>query len=146
MEENTKAIDYSRQENWYQIPNITKDVDTFYVYATEYIQGSLTEGAPAYASLDNTEMREGVEIEHMTQASVYEESTNVFMPWYRQAGIKHAYDSWKKTGSFDSAILGMPYNDVTAALDYYFDNYNNGRPFIIAGHSQGPAIVRLIFT
>jgi hypothetical protein len=33
---------------------------------------------------------------------------------------------------------------MTAALDYYFENYNNGRPFIIAGHSQGSAIIRLV--
>ncbi|MBR0035849.1 MAG: DUF3089 domain-containing protein [Synergistaceae bacterium] len=29
----------------------------------------------------------------------------------------------------------MPYNDINAAPDYYFGNCNNGRPFIIAGHS-----------
>ena len=38
----------------------------------------------------------------------------------------------------------IPYADVTAALDYYFENYNNGRPFIIAGHSQGSGIVSLV--
>lgn len=27
--------------------------------------------------------------------------------------------------------------DIYAALDYYFENYNEGRPFILAGHSQG---------
>ena len=39
------ATDYSKKESWYKIPEITKDVDTFYVYATEYIMGSLEEGA-----------------------------------------------------------------------------------------------------
>ena len=39
---------------------------------------------------------------------------------------------------------GMPYSDITAALDYYFEHYNNGRPFIIAGHSQGSAIIRMV--
>ena len=38
----------------------------------------------------------------------------------------------------------MPYEDLTAALDYYFENYNEGRPFIFAGHSQGSALVRLL--
>ena len=38
----------------------------------------------------------------------------------------------------------MPYDDITAALDYYFENYNGGRPFIIAGHSQGSAMVLLL--
>ncbi len=40
-----ETIDYSKKENWFQIPEITKDVDTFYIYATEYIMGSLMEGA-----------------------------------------------------------------------------------------------------
>jgi len=44
-------IDYSQKKNWYQIPEITKDVDTFYIYATEYIMSSLMGGAPEYASL-----------------------------------------------------------------------------------------------
>jgi hypothetical protein len=28
---------------------------------------------------------------------------------------------------------------VFLALDYYFENHNNGRPFFLAGHSQGAA-------
>ena len=34
--------------------------------------------------------------------------------------------------------------DVYAALDYYFENFNDGRPFILAGHSQGSMMIRLI--
>lgn len=43
-----KTIDYSKKENWCKLPQITKEVDTFYVYATEYIIGSMAEGAPDY--------------------------------------------------------------------------------------------------
>lgn len=32
--------DYSREECWFKIPEISKDIDTFYVYATEYIMSS----------------------------------------------------------------------------------------------------------
>ena len=46
---------------------------------------------------------------------------------------------FQEDGSIDAALVGMPYGDITAALDYYFKNFNNGRPFIIAGHSQGAA-------
>lgn len=138
------SLDYSKKESWYQIPAITKDVDTFYIYATEYIMGSLQEGAPEYASLDNTEMLEGVKAQYAVQASAYEASSNVFVPYYRQAGMQVMKKSWKETGDVDAAISGMPYSDIKAALDYYFENYNNGRPFIIAGHSQGSAIIRLL--
>ena len=137
------APDYAKQASWYQIPEITKDVDTFYVYATEYIMGSLKEGASEYAALDNAEMRNGVELEYIGHATAFEASTNLFMPYYRQAGMPTMKKAWKETGNVDAAISGMPYNDVTAALDYYFENLNGGRPFIIAGHSQGSAIVLL---
>ena len=79
-----EAPDYSRAECWYQIPEITKDVDTFYIYATEYIDSSYNEGAPDYATLDNPEMLEKVPNEYMAHASTFEDSTNVFVPYYRQ--------------------------------------------------------------
>ena len=78
-----ETIDYSKKENWFQIPEITKDVDTFYIYATEYIMGSLMEGAPEYASLDNEEMLQGAAGEYLLHATAYADSTNVFMPYYR---------------------------------------------------------------
>ncbi len=138
------VIDYSQKANWCRLPEITKPVDTFYIYATEYILGSLQEGAPDFASLDNTEMLQGAEAQYQVQASAYEASTNVFMPFYRQCGMAIMKRSWKETGNVDAAICGMPYGDITAALDYYFEHYNQGRPFIIAGHSQGSAIAKLL--
>jgi len=138
------TIDYSQKANWYQVPDITKDVDTFYVYATEYIMGSFEEGSPDYATLDNEEMLAGVEDEYLAHAAAFEDSTNVFVPYYRQSGLRYAGEAWEETGNLDAAILGMPYGDVTAALDYYFENCNDGRPFVIAGHSQGSVIIKQI--
>ena len=136
-----EAPDYSKKECWYQIPEITKDVDTFYIYSTVYMGAN--EGDPEYASLDNAEMLDGLKIEYAIKTSAFDDSTNVFVPLYRQAGMKLAGESWKNTGNIDEAVTGTPYGDITAALDYYFENYNNGRPFVIAGHSQGSAILRL---
>ncbi|MBO4648871.1 MAG: DUF3089 domain-containing protein [Lentisphaeria bacterium] len=137
------APDYSRKSCWYKIPNITKDVDTFFVYPTEYL--GTNQGDPDYAPLDNPEMLEGVKnVDHKYMASVYEGSTNLFIPYYRQAGFRFEADAWKKTGDIRTALTGIPYDDITAALDYYFENYNNGRPFILAGHSQGSAICTLV--
>ena len=140
------ATDYSKKESWYKLPEITRDVDTFYVYATEYIMGSFEEGAPDYATLDNAEMLQGAAAEYMAHASTFEDSTNVFVPYYRQAGLKYGGEISKKTGDVNAALKGMPYDDVTAALDYYFENCNSGRPFIIAGHSQGSAMVLLLLS
>lgn len=139
-----EAPDYSKKECWCKIPEITKDVDTFYIYATEYIMGSLEDGAPEYATLDNDEMIKGAESEYIGHATAYADSTNVFMPYYRQAGMPVMKKAWKETGDCEAAITGMPYDDITAALDYYFENYNEGRPFIIAGHSQGSCMTKLL--
>ena len=138
------TIDYSKKENWCNFPEITKDVDTFYIFATDYIMGSFEEGAPDYGSLDNQEMIEGMGVEYMGHATTYADSTNVFAPYYRQAGLKYAGEIIERDGSLDAALLGMPYNDITSALDYFFEHYNEGRPFIIAGHSQGSALVKQV--
>ena len=43
------------------------------------------------------------------------------------------------------ATLGsVPKTDIFAALDYYFKNLNGGRPFILAGHSQGSLMLSLV--
>ena len=145
MRENmNRPLDYSQKANWYQIPEVTKEFDTFYVYATEYIMTSMAEGAPEYADMENAEMLEGAAAEYMLHATAYADSTNVFMPYYRQVGLRYAGVVWKRDGIFDASVAGMPYGDIVAALDYYFEHYNNGRPFIIAGHSQGSAIIKMV--
>ena len=136
------APDYSKAASWYQIPGIIKDVDTFFVYPTEYM--GVNEGDPDYATLDNPEMLAGVQFDHLALASVYEDATNLFIPYYRQSGMRHASEVGKKTGDPRAAFATIPYADITAALDYYFEHYNNGRPFIIAGHSQGSGITSLV--
>ena len=138
-----KAIDYSNKASWHNLPEITKDVDTFYIFATDYIMSSFEEGASDYATLDNAEMLQGAKTEFRDHATAYADSTNVFAPYYRQSGLRYAGEVIKKTGNFDNALLGVPNDDITAALDYYFEKCNGGRPFIIAGHSQGSAMVLL---
>ena len=139
-----KAPDYSQEACWLRFPEITKDVDTFYIYSTTYVESSNEEGASDYASINNPEMVMGAQGEYVTNASAYEDSTNVFAPYYRQAGMHYAGEVREKTGNIDAAISGIPYEDLSAALDYYFENCNNGRPFIIAGHSQGSSMVKYI--
>ena len=138
-----EKIDYSQEANWFSFPEVTKEADTFFVYPTEYLGSN--EGDPDFAALDDPEMREGVRaLDYTYMASAYEESTNLFMPYYRQAGLRLEGAVWKETGNLRNALTGIPYGDITAALDYYFENCNGGRPFILAGHSQGSAICTLL--
>ena len=138
--------DYSNKDYWYKYPDITKEVDSIYIYSTAYIFGSFEDGSSDYATFDNEEMLIGAEEEYFSHATVFENSTNVFMPYYRQSGLRYAEEIHKKTGNINAALLSLPYEDVTAALDFYFENCNAGRPFIIAGHSQGSAMVLLLLS
>lgn len=67
------------------------------------------------------------------QASVFNGSCRIFAPRYRQAIL---YSFMDKSGSGKKA-LDLAYSDVRNAFIYYMLHYNNGRPVIIAGHSQG---------
>ena len=140
--EDSKVTDYSQKSSWHQIPEITKEFDTFYIPATNY--DGYEDGDPTFVPIDNAEFVAGVTDENEAHASVYAASTNVFVPYYRQSSLKYEEECWKKSGNMLTALTGTPYTDITAALDYYFANYNGGRPFIIAGHSQGSAMTKLV--
>ena len=68
------------------------------------------------------------------QASVFNNQCRVFSPRYRQAHIRNFFS---KEDSVANIIFDTAYADVKAAFIYYMQHYNNNRPIIIAGHSQG---------
>ncbi len=127
------SVDYSDRSNWLRMPEITKDVDAIYIYPTEYADDS--EGAPMFADINDKTLRELWEEVYQMQGSVYEESTNVFAPYYRQLNMAAA--AKMPSEELNAAFGSTPKEDVFAALDYYFENVNGGRPFILASHSQG---------
>ena len=131
--EKSEAVDYSDKNNWLRQPEITKDVDCFYVYPTEYSDES--EGAPVFANINDKSLRELWEEVYQMQATAYEESTNVFAPYYRQCNM--AALATLSPEERNATLASTPKEDIFAALDYYFENLNNGRPFILASHSQG---------
>jgi hypothetical protein len=68
------------------------------------------------------------------QASVFNGSCRVFAPRYRQAHLKAYFqiNSDQSKNAFDLA-----YEDLRTAFQYYLDHWNQGRPVIVAAHSQG---------
>jgi hypothetical protein len=73
------------------------------------------------------------------QATAFETVGNIFAPYYRQADA--AYTLSLPQEQRDIVIGGIPTLDAVAAFDYYIKHYNNGRPFILAGHSQGSNVL-----
>jgi len=68
------------------------------------------------------------------QASVFNGSCRVFAPRYRQANIKAFF---ARTSDASKKAFDLAYADIKQAFEYYLKYNNNGRPIIIASHSQG---------
>ena len=69
------------------------------------------------------------------QASLFAPVGRLYAPTYRQATL-FAFFAPKDNPNVQPA-LDLAYADVKAAFEYYLAHYNHGRPFIVAGHSQG---------
>lgn len=143
-----KIPDYSKLEYWAAHPYkkdpsdsvpqplqsaTIKDsvVDVFFLHPTTYGSGSDTawnadiNDALTNARTDYTTI--------LYQASVFNEC-RVFAPRYRQAHIR-AYFSPDTAGN--RRAFDLAYDDIKTAFQYYLDHFNNGRPIVIASHSQG---------
>ncbi len=68
------------------------------------------------------------------QASAFNLAAKVYVPRYREA---HYYVFLTQYKEDKIAALDIAYSDVKTAFLYYLEHFNNGRPFIIASHSQG---------
>ena len=146
IEKFNTPIDYSQAECWLDVPaamvkdgvldgtaaaDSLKAVDVFYIYPT--VTGFRPE--TEVCDMTDTVMIAGAQMVRQIQTAVFDESCNVFMPFYRQI-------SMPKPGSDYRAIIDYVSGfDATDALDYYLNNLNQGRPFILAGHSQGASVL-----
>jgi hypothetical protein len=68
------------------------------------------------------------------QASIFNESYRVYAPRYRQA---HYFSFLTPNITDKKKALDLAYTDVKRAFEYYLSHHHNGRPFLIAAHSQG---------
>ena len=132
--------DYSDENNWVHLPeNTDKAVDTLFIYPTVYINPE--PGAPAIVPVDDPMLREAV-VDHYPQAPLlFEDLTNLYEPYYRQSNLCALMG--KEPEELMAFQLREQRTDVYAALDYFFENYNDGRPFILAGHSQGSLMLKI---
>lgn len=126
------GVDYSKTENWAYLPleeNITKDCDVFFVAPTVYLGTAdahsldLGDEETKALFLGATNMEKGL----------YDGETNFFAPYYRQAAL----NAYTMEDTAAAPYFDLAYADVVAAFDRYMKDYNQGRPFILAGFSQG---------
>ncbi len=111
----------------------TAEVDVFYLYPTVY---NRTKGYDQWnAPVDDDDFNQKVDDSAiLNQATPFNGAGRVYAPRYRQAHI-HGYFSKDKESV--KKAFALAYEDIRAAFQYYLDNFNNGRPIILASHSQG---------
>lgn len=145
------APDYSDPENWAALPTRVDaadilpapqledrqqeaPVDVFFLHPTTYSgQKGDTNWNASITDKDVNERTDEGPIQY--QATIFNGVGRVYAPRYRQ-GHLHMY--YTKTDSVAARrALEVAYQDVRRAFLYYWEHYNNGRPLIIASHSQG---------
>ncbi|MCI1778572.1 MAG: DUF3089 domain-containing protein [Bacteroidales bacterium] len=67
------------------------------------------------------------------ERGIYEESCKLYAPYYRQCSLS-AYSLLPEK---QDIVMQTAYSDVRKAFLYYMDHFNNNRPFVLAGFSQG---------
>ena len=139
------TIDYSDNRCWFEIKQDAtgKDVDLFYVVPTCIWDYTDSLGQTRHhMDIFNTEQRALTDPSIQLAKSVLADSCNFFSPYYRQISM----DSWL---TLDTALIEerfkLAYQDVADAFHYYMEHDNQGKPFILAGHSQGAkAVIELL--
>ncbi|GAA3981172.1 DUF3089 domain-containing protein [Hymenobacter antarcticus] len=141
--------DYSQASSWAALPTrhdsahavpsqarlrdqqATAEADVFFVHPTTYFWRGSWNADVGNCRLnrftDRTTIRK--------QASVFNAAARIYVPRYRQATLFSFFDSTAQGNSRQA--LNLAYTDVRKAFQYYLTHYNQGRPIIIAGHSQG---------
>lgn len=104
--------------------------DVFFVHPTTYLESTtwnakFNEGGFTGKQLDMDVLR--------YQAGVFNACCRIYVPRYRQATL----GAFLNPGDDANKSFELAYSDVIRAFDYYVEHENNGRPFILASHSQG---------
>ncbi|WP_046246881.1 DUF3089 domain-containing protein [Hymenobacter terrenus] len=110
----------------------TAAADVFFVHPTTYYWYKAWNADVSRPRLNRYTDRSA--IRH--QATAFNAAGRIYAPRYRQATLYSFFDEQTTNGQ---AALDLAYIDVKAAFQYYLAHYNQGRPLIIAGHSQGTA-------
>jgi hypothetical protein len=108
-------------------------IDCFYVYPT--VSDQKTGNANLHIDPEEKSIA-------LYQAARYSQYCNVYAPMYRQVTL-------------DGIGLGTPtttpnpaeaQNDVDSAFETYLKKYNDGRGFVLIGHSQGSFVLRSLMS
>lgn len=129
-------MDYSRRSSWMFRPEgkkRAKDADVFFVYPTVYVHPPHIGGHNMNPA--NPIYRLFAWFLTVWRSRPFAASCNLFTPHYRQVGLESLEMTREELEPYEE----IAYRDIRDAFCYYMKHLNGGRPFILAGHSQGAA-------
>lgn len=126
--DNNDENKYSLDSNWaYLDKDSEKDADCFFIAPLVYY------GDKYNMPLDDEEVKKDFIGSINMEKGIYDDNCRFFAPYYSQISKKsYDLDVVKR-----ETYLQKAYEDVKEAFLYYLKNYNNGRPIVLAGFSQG---------
>ena len=130
-----QAPNYDDASQWY-ISDRQSQADVFYIISTETGDYTL-DGVPYYhADTYNDSLRAPLYSEMLGVDTLVSGRLNYYAPYYRQCSLQ-SFGS----DSLMAARYPIALDDVRRAFKHYLSHYNQGRPFILAGFSQGAMIM-----
>lgn len=146
----SQPLDYSNKAYWAALPDRQDNadlvpgdlkttpegkynIDIFFLHPTSYNGNRLSDSWNA--PIDNNEINQHTDDKSIKyQASLFNVVGKIYAPRYRQSHISAYFtsDTASAMEAFEFAYL-----DIENAFQYYMKHFNQGRPFIIASHSQG---------
>lgn len=122
--------DYADNGSWaYWRVGENKPADLFIVCPTV----DLGTGGNKNMSLADNEAKKNFYGALNMERGIYEQHCRMYAPYYRQAVLAD-YDL---PANEAEPYFNLAYKDVRASFLYYMQHENNGRPFVLAGFSQG---------
>ena len=126
----TAEVDYSEEENWaYLGGDEETKADVFFICPTVY----MGEEDSYNMSLDDEDIKYSFTGAINMEKGIYDDECSFYAPYYRQAALS-VYELSEEEGS---QYFDIAYDDLSDAFSYYLEEYNDGRPIILAGFSQG---------
>lgn len=131
-----QAPSYSDTTQWCAIDQ-GAPVDLFYIVSTE-TGDYVVNGAPChYADTYSDSLRLFLFSEMIGVNDIMSANTlNYYSPYYRQCTLQSF-----TSDTLMQSRLPLALDDVQRAFAYYMEHFNSGRPFILAGFSQGAIAV-----
>ena len=135
--EETVVEYYSKNENWaYFAEGEGKAADLFLICPTV----DMGKNGAYNMSMDDEETKESFVGALNMERGIYENSATMYAPFYRQMTFPVYYMTEEEMKPY----LEIAYRDVADAFEYYFEHFNNGRPLILAGFSQGSQLLLML--